>query len=111
MKPNNSNNPANPARVTISHVIFTHMITLLTPAYPGICIDGPDVCLISEHMPRGSLHEVLVISGLLSRPEDLPVILQMAVDASAGLMHLHHEGVKTLSSFVRLSLLSFFPSH
>eukprot|EP00753_Platysulcus_tardus_P020785 PLAT8402.1.p2 GENE.PLAT8402.1~~PLAT8402.1.p2 ORF type:complete len:236 (-),score=120.67 PLAT8402.1:76-741(-) len=56
----------------------------------GACSIPPHMCLVTPYMRNGSVYDVLVSRR---EPVELPLILQMAGDAAAGVLHLHSEGV------------------
>jgi len=58
--------------------------------FMGACLGPPDLCLVTEYLPRGSLHD------LLHRKKKLPKgrrLLQMARDIAEGCAYLHAERI------------------
>jgi hypothetical protein len=57
--------------------------------YIGL-VKSPDVCLVTQFYPKGSLYEIVV-----RRRQELPwkAVVGMARDAAAGVLHLHAEHV------------------
>jgi serine/threonine protein kinase len=64
-----------------------------TVPFVGACWTPPNECLLTEYMPNGTVERVLVRERQFGREEDLPRVLQMALDAARGVLHLHKEGV------------------
>ena len=53
--------------------------------FVGACLMPPDICILMEYMPKGSLYRIL------HSPTDLPwdLLLRMALDAARGMNYLH----------------------
>eukprot|EP01006_Ploeotia_vitrea_P035827 TRINITY_DN65940_c0_g1_i1.p2 TRINITY_DN65940_c0_g1~~TRINITY_DN65940_c0_g1_i1.p2 ORF type:complete len:567 (-),score=287.24 TRINITY_DN65940_c0_g1_i1:67-1767(-) len=62
-------------------------------SFVGACTKLPNLCLVFEFVGGGSLEKILIEEKQFARPEDLAIVTQMAVDAAAGVLHLHAEGV------------------
>lgn len=58
--------------------------------FMGVCIDPPDLCIITEFMARGSLHDVLH-NDKLQLP--FPLLRNMIVDVLKGLQFIHSAGI------------------
>lgn len=56
----------------------------------GVCLDPPEVCIITEFMSRGSLHDVLH-NDKLQLP--FPLLRNMIVDILKGLQFIHSAGI------------------
>ncbi len=52
----------------------------------GTCLQGRDMCIVTEFIERGSLREVLSSQSIVL---DWPTILNMAIDAARGMNYLH----------------------
>lgn len=48
-------------------------------SFIGACIKPPNICLVTEWMPRGSVYDVLIKQQRFREPADLGVVLQMYV--------------------------------
>jgi hypothetical protein len=53
----------------------------------------PDLCLVFEYLPNGSLENVLFRQKRFASVADLPRLVQIAEDCAAGVLHLHEESV------------------
>lgn len=58
--------------------------------FMGVCIDPPDLCIITEFMARGSLYDVLQ-NDKLQLP--FPLLRNMIVDVLKGLQFIHSAGI------------------
>eukprot|EP00026_Physarum_polycephalum_P001102 Phypoly_transcript_01103.p1 GENE.Phypoly_transcript_01103~~Phypoly_transcript_01103.p1 ORF type:complete len:774 (+),score=173.32 Phypoly_transcript_01103:1162-3483(+) len=58
--------------------------------FMGVCLEPPDLCIITEFMSRGSLHDVLH-NDKLQLP--FPLLRNMIVDILKGLQFIHSAGI------------------
>jgi serine/threonine protein kinase len=58
--------------------------------FMGVCLEPPDLCIITEFMMRGSLHDVLH-NDKLQLP--FPLLRNMIVDILKGLQFIHSAGI------------------
>lgn len=58
--------------------------------FMGVCLDPPDLAIITEFMPRGSLYDV-IHNDKISLP--FPLIKNMAIDILKGLHFIHSAGI------------------
>jgi serine/threonine protein kinase len=61
--------------------------------FVGACTMEPNLCILLELMPQKSVEELLVKGNKYNKEEDFSIVAQMVSDASAGLLHMHSEGV------------------
>lgn len=59
----------------------------------GACLTAPNVCIVTEYAPRGSVHDTIITNKMLMNDADVRHLCQIAVDVSAGMIHLHSEGI------------------
>eukprot|EP00002_Diphylleia_rotans_P009051 TRINITY_DN1906_c0_g1_i6.p1 TRINITY_DN1906_c0_g1~~TRINITY_DN1906_c0_g1_i6.p1 ORF type:complete len:617 (-),score=115.92 TRINITY_DN1906_c0_g1_i6:770-2620(-) len=81
--------------------------------FMGACLDVPNVCLVTEYMPKGNLYDVLHTESLVI---DWVRMLSMASDAARGMNYLHcsnpviiHRDLKSSNLLVRLRIFLFKP--
>ncbi len=56
----------------------------------GVCLEQPDLCIVTEFMPRGSLYD-LIHEPYVQIP--YPLIVSIAVDVLKGLQYIHSAGI------------------
>jgi serine/threonine protein kinase len=56
----------------------------------GMCENSPEICIITEYMPRGSLYRILHDRKLSI---DFPLMKRICLDVAKGMNYLHKEGV------------------
>ena len=94
------------------HYLSLSLSLLYFLFFVGACLMPPDICILMEYMPKGSLYRIL------HSPTDLPwdLLLRMALDAARGMNYLHcsepqvlHRDLKSHNLLVRAHLPSFPP--
>ena len=68
----------------------------------GVCMEPPNLCLVTEYLSNGSLEDVLtriaasdgkMKEGTLNKKFSLKRIISLAKDIARGLNWLHHKGI------------------
>jgi serine/threonine protein kinase len=79
----------------------------------GTCMQGRDMCIVTEFIERGSLREVLKDTSIKL---SLETILQMALNAAKGMNYLHtynppiiHRDLKSHNLLGKKDLYPSFP--
>lgn len=57
----------------------------------GAVMTPPNFCLVSEFLPNGSLEDILIKRP--PRPFSDRELVRMAMEAAAGVLHLHRENI------------------
>jgi serine/threonine protein kinase len=59
----------------------------------GVCMEAPNLCLVTEYLSNGSLEDVLERMSLKDGKFSLKRIISLAKDIARGLNWLHHKGI------------------